>query len=175
MKKRNTIEFITNLALVILSFGILLMPMFKFDDLKIILLVILGLYSLMKLTSFLLIRKKDEFESLIMGITSLIAFIGVYFLKLNGKVLLLIILIWMGINALVKLKKADYYHDRKDKMWILKLFLLIIFIANGLFTSINLFNNTTQLVAMGYFFLISSLLDTIEVLVKMITGEEKCK
>ncbi len=175
MKKRNTIEFITNLALVILSFGILLMPMFKFDDLKIILLVILGLYSLMKLTSFLLIRKKDEFESLIMGITSLIAFIGVYFLKLNGKVLLLIILIWMGINALVKLKKADYYHDRKDKMWILKLFLLIIFIANGLFTSINLFNNTTQLVAMGYFFLISSLLDTIEVLVKMITGEEKCR
>ncbi|MCM1052623.1 MAG: hypothetical protein NC483_01410 [Ruminococcus sp.] len=175
MKKRNTILFITNLALVILSYGILLMPIFKFYDLKVILLFILGLYALMEITSFILIRKKDEFESLSMGIISLIMMIVTYFLELNDKKLLLIILIWMGVNALVKLKKVDYYHDRKNRMWILKLFLLFIFILSGLFTSINLFSNMTQLVAIGYFFLISSLLDTIEVLVKIVIGDEKCK
>lgn len=72
--------------------------------------------------------------------------------------------------SLIKLKKADFYHDRENKMWILRLLILFIFIASGLLTSINLFyDNSVQILLIGYFFLVNSILDTISPLVEYIS------
>ena len=79
-------------------------------------------------------------------------------------------MIWMGLMSLIKLKKADFYHDRENKMWILRLLILFIFIASGLLTSINLFyDNSVQILLIGYFFLVNSILDTVSSLVEYIS------
>ena len=55
-------------------------------------------------------------------------------------------------------------------MWILRLLILFIFIASGLLTSINLFyDNSVQILLIGYFFLVNSILDTISPLVEYIS------
>ena len=89
---------------------------------------------------------------------------------LSYPALALILMIWMGLMSLIKLKKADFYHDRENKMWILRLLILFIFIASGLLTSINLFyDNSVQILLIGYFFLVNSVLDTISPLVEYIS------
>ena len=76
--------------------------------------------------------------------------------------------------SLIKLKNADFYHDRENKMWILRLLILFIFIASGLLTSINLFyDNSVQILLIGYFFLVNSILDTISPLVEYISRGNK--
>ncbi len=55
-------------------------------------------------------------------------------------------------------------------MWILRLLILFIFIASGLLTSINLFyDNSVQILLIGYFFLVNSILDTISPLIEYIS------
>ena len=55
-------------------------------------------------------------------------------------------------------------------MWILRLLILFIFIASGLLTSINLFyDNSVQILLIGYFFLVNSILDTVSPLIEYIS------
>ena len=75
-------------------------------------------------------------------------------------------MIWLGISSLIKLKKADFYHDRDNKMWILRLFILFVFLTTGLIFSLNLmYENSVQILIIGCFFLINSLLDAVDPLV----------
>lgn len=173
--KKNIINLIANLALVVLTWGMLLLPIFKVNDLKMILLVVFSLYALIKFTSFILTKKDLDYENLGVSLTSILAFISLFMIDFKTKNLLLIFLIWMGLTSFIKLKKVDYYHDNKDKMWILKLFLLFIFITSGLLTGLNLFYETTILVSLSYFFLINGITDVTEDIVLLIIGEEKCK
>lgn len=171
MKKYVT-QFITNLSLTILAEIILILALFKDCDLKMLLLLIFGLYALFKFTNVIVYRKNFDFESLFVAIFSLIAFITTFIIDLKTNNLILLLLIWMGLNALVKLKKVDYYHDRKNKMWLLKLFMLFIYVTSGLCTGLTLFNETTQLVFIGFFLLISGILDTTEVIANIILGDK---
>ena len=41
--------------------------------------------------------------------------------------------------SLIKFKKCDYYHDRNNKMWIIKIITLTLFIVTGIITCINLY------------------------------------
>ena len=75
-------------------------------------------------------------------------------------------MIWMALMCLIKLKKADFYHDRKNKMWLLRLFILFTFLTTGLLTGINLYYEVdVQTIIIGFFFLINGILDTIDPIV----------
>ena len=116
------------------------------------------------------IFKEKDYESLFTSIISGIGIIATCLLELNTKNIVLILMVWMGLMSLIKLKKADFYHDRENKMWILRLLILFIFIASGLLTSINLFyDNSVQILLIGYFFLVNSILDTISPLIEYIS------
>ena len=68
--------------------------------------------------------------------------------------------------SLVKLKKADFYHDKQNKMWLMRLFILFSFIAINLILCLNLmYEKEVQILIIGFYFLINSLLDTIDPLV----------
>lgn len=172
-KKKELIDFITSIALMILASAILLFPSFKISDLKLTLMIIFGLYTLIKLTGFILILKEHDFENLFTGLISLGSLVALYLIK-DTKYIALILLIWMGLMCLVKLKKADFYHDRKNKMWILRLFMLFIFLTSGLLTGINLMHESAiQIIVIGYFFFINSVLDVIDPIALYLMGEEK--
>lgn len=166
MKKKEITDFIVGLSLMILAGCILLLPTFKVTNIKNVLLTIFSFYAIFKLVGFIIIYKEKDYESLFTSLVSIAGIIASLFLELTTKNIVLILMIWMGLMSLIKLKKADFYHDRQNKMWILRLLILFIFLASGLLTGLNLFyESQVQILVIGYFFLINGILDTIDPIV----------
>lgn len=163
MKKKELVDLITGISLMLLAGVILLLPTFKVNDLSFILKTVFGFYALIKSAQFILILKEKDTESLFTCLISLGAFISLFFVNSDIKNIVLILLIWMGLMCLVKLKKADFYHDRKNKMWILRIFILFVFLTAGLLTGINLYYEASvQTIVIGFFFFINGILDVID-------------
>lgn len=174
MKKKEITEFVVGLILLILAGCIILLPTFKVTNIKTILIVIFSFYSIFKLISFILTYKEKDYESLFTCLVSIGCLITVLLLKLTTKNIVLILMIWMGLMSLIKLKKADFYHDRENKMWIIRVLILFIFIASGLLTGINLFyEDSVQILLIGYYFFINGILDIMSPLVEYIMRGKK--
>ncbi len=166
MKKKQIVDLVTNISLLILSCVILLFPSFKITNIKLVLGIIFSFYSLFKLTSFIIIFKEHDYENLFTSFISLIALVSIFFIELSTKNIVLILLVWLGVMSLIKLKKADFYHDRQNKMWLLRLFILFSFIAINLILCLNLmYEKEVQILIIGFYFLINSLLDSLDPLV----------
>lgn len=163
MKKKELVDLITGISLMLLAGVILLLPTFKINDLSFILKIVFGFYALIKLTQFILILKNKDFESLFTCFISMGALISLFFIEDSTKNMVLVLMIWMGLMCLIKLKKADFYHDRHNKMWILRLFILFAFLSSGLLTGINLYyEESVQTIIVGFFFLINGILDIVD-------------
>ena len=163
MKKKELVDLITGISLMLLAGVILLLPSFKVNDLNFILKVIFGFYTLIKLTQFILILKERDFESLFTCLISALALVSLFLIDFTTKNMVLVLMIWMGLMCLIKLKKADFYHDRKNRMWILRLFILFAFLTSGLLTGINLYYEASvQTIIVGFFFFINGILDVVD-------------
>lgn len=69
--------------------------------------------------------------------------------------------------SLAKLKKMDYYHDKRDRMWKIRAFNLGLFILSGVLASINLsYSGEIQIIVIGFFMLIHGILELFDPLVK---------
>ena len=83
--------------------------------------------------------------------------------------LALVLFIWVILMSLTKLKESDYYHDRKNKLWVLNVVNLILFILVGILTSVNLFyTSDIQILIIGFFFLINGILELMDPIVAYI-------
>ena len=163
MRKKELIDLITGISLMLIAAIVLLLPSFKVNDLSFILKMIFGFYALIKFVQFILIMKDKDYESLFTSIVSLVSLISLFIIELSNKHLILVLMIWMGLMCLVKLKKADFYHDRKNKMWILRLFIIFTFLTTGLLTGMNLYyESSVQTIIIGFFFFINGILDIID-------------
>ena len=61
----------------------------------------------------------------------------------------------------------DYYHDKKDRMWKIRLLNLGLFIITGILTCINLAHiSTVQVLVIGFFMLIHGILELLDPIVK---------
>ncbi len=174
MKKKEIIDFISSISLLILSCVILLFPTFNITNVKLVLTLIFGFYTLIKLSSFILIIGEKDYENAFTGIISLSALIAIYYINLSTKNIALILLVWLGLSALIKLKKADFYHDRENNMWILRLFILFVFLTMGLIFSLNLmYEDSVQILIIGAFFFINSVLEAIDPLATYLIRSNK--
>ena len=163
MRKKELIDLITGISLMLIAAIVLLLPSFKVNDLSFILKMIFGFYALIKFVQFILIMKDKDYESLFTSIVSLVSLISLFIIELSNKHLILVLMIWMGLMCLVKLKKADFYQERKNKMWILRLFILFTFLTTGLLTGMNLYyESSVQTIIIGFFFFINGILDIID-------------
>ena len=170
MNKKEITDFIIGLLLLALASIIILLPTFKITNIRNILLTIFSFYTIFKLTGFILILKDKDYENLFTSFVSFLALLTSILIDLTTKNIVIILMIWMGLMSLIKLKKADFYHDRENKMWIIRVLILFIFLASGLLTGINLFyDSNVQTLLIGYFFLINGILDTISPLVEYIS------
>ena len=78
----------------------------------------------------------------------------------------MILFIWTAFISLVRLKKADYYNDRKNKAWIIQMVSIAIFVLTGLLTAINMsYSSEIQILLFGYFFLINGILELVDPLI----------
>lgn len=165
MAKKQRIDIIIALNLLFISIVLLVLPLFNIHNLNIIIPIVFSLYSIINLIQYLLTKEYSDREGLYTFFASIIALIEslIFDISNSYKLLALTIMTWVTIMSLIKLKKADYYHDRKKIIWKLRTFTLLIFILSGLLTCINFsYSETTRLIIIGYFFFIHAILEIID-------------
>ena len=165
MKKKQKIDLTIAILLIIVGIVLMLLPDFKILDLEKILFTVMMSYATLNLIQFVFTRESKDYEGLFTSIFSyLIGVCGLYFDLFNGGVEMVAILLgWIILMSLVKFKKCDYYHDKKNKMWIIRIITLIIFIVTGLLTCVNLYySNDVQVLLLGFFFYIHGILELID-------------
>ncbi len=123
------------------------------------------------------IKEKNYLPALTCLVTIIISIVQAIFNVANTpKHLAITLLIWLLFLSLIKLKKADQYHDKKSKMWQLEIAGLFLFVFTGILTSINfLFSIETSILIFGYFILIMGILDFFDSFLAYLTKGKKIK
>ena len=171
MKKRTFVELITAILLIVISCIVMVLPLFQIENVKFVFISIIAIYGISHLfKGFTTIDSKD-FSGFSTSINSVIILILMLFLDINNSPwnLALLLFIWIILMSLTKLKESDYYHDRKNRLWKLNVFNLLLFILVGIFTTINLYyTSDIQILILGFFFLIHGILELMDPLVAYI-------
>lgn len=169
MKSKQKVDLIIALVLLLIGIGLILLPIYIEPNMKIVLRVIFSLYAIVNLIQFILTKKSKDYEGLHTCIVSIIALIATFVIDVatSPKAIALTIMIWTTLFSLVKLKKVDYYHDKNDRMWKLRVFTLILFILTGIATSISLaYTSSVQTIVIGFFMMIHAILELFDPIVK---------
>lgn len=168
---KNKVDFYTGILLFLLSIVILLMPIFSVSNVNLLLKIILLFYTIVNLGRYILNYKTKDYEGLFTALVSLILFIILLCYKVENSSLQLslVLFAFVACYAFIRLKKADYYNDRKNKMWILEITTLIVFIISGLLTSFSiLLTNETNIFMIGFLFFINGFIEIIDPIVNFI-------
>ena len=175
MNKKQKVELIIATFLILCGSLVLIFPLFQFVKVKLIFILVLAVYGVLNLIKFILVRESKDYEGLFTTLASIVALIVVCFLDIDSVpwYLALSLFIWIIMMSLIKLKKADYYNDRRNKTWILEVVILILFILRGLLKPINLYyENDIQVLVLGYFYLIHGILELVDPLTIYLTGKK---
>lgn len=175
MKKKTKIDMGIALFLLAIAIILLLLPLWKVTEMKWVFSSVLFGIALLKGIQFLCTKEEKDYESLLSGIVCLVASIlGFVFHVYDTPLKLAIaLLVWVTCMSLIKLKKADYYHDRKNVMWKFSMLELALYMTSAILTSINLYYSPNiELLVLGFFFFIYGLLELIDPAVQMIIKKE---
>ena len=165
MKKKQIVDTIIAIILILTGSLLLVLPNFDFFQIKWLFSGVMITYAIMNLIKFIITKEAKDYEGLFTSLVSLIIGVVSFVYKLYETPMNLAVslFIWIAFMSLIKLKKADYYHDRNNFMWLPRLILMILFIVIGLLTSINLYyNEEIQTIILGYFFFINGILDLMD-------------
>ena len=168
MKQKQKVDFIYSLVLILVGVVLMVLPLIKVPSIKVVLIGVMISYIISNIVRFILTRKSKDYDSIFTILSSIVIIILTIILDMNKPLYLaLTILSWVVLLSLIKLKKSDYYDDNKDKMWKLRILILILFILTGFLTSINLYyEQEVQILIIGYFFLINGMLEITDPVVK---------
>ena len=151
MKKEN-IDLLVGVLMILLGSILVALPHINIVSIKTVLTSVMSFYMIINFLKYAFTMKFKDYEGLQVSIASLVTCILAFTLDINNKpkYLAITILVWLILMSLIKLKKADYYHDRSNNLWTLKIFILSFFILVGLLTSINLYyNQEVQILVLG--------------------------
>lgn len=173
MKFKQKIDFLINSFLIIIGLIIIVLGNLKYDNVKIVFIGIMLSYAVLNLIQFLLTKKSKDYEGLYTFLASLsIAIVDIFFAFDNVNVLAISLMSWVSIMSVIKFLKSDYYNDNKDKMWKLRIILLILFMITGILTSISFnYPENIQIIVLGYFFLIHGILELVDPITKYLIGK----
>ena len=73
MNSKQKVELIIAAFLIVCGSLLLIFPLFHFVDVKLIFSIVLGVYALLNLIKFILIRKSKDYEGLFTMLASIIA------------------------------------------------------------------------------------------------------
>lgn len=162
MKKEKFLENMIGAIVLILYSAILLSSSLTFPlPVKVIVPMLFFLYGLIHFVIFFLNKKEKQYFSLALGSISFF-FLFVSFVPVILEVpknFALFLLAWTFCVSFVKLKKADFYHDRKSKFWHIEISSLFLFLLSSILVSVNLFHKEEVLVLIFgfYAFILGSL------------------
>ena len=169
--KKYKLEIMVALISILTGAIALFLPFVGVSDCKTVLIVSFGLMTLVSALLYINKPKDKDYESLYTFIVSLIMLIVTFIIKIGPLNLALMLLLYVMFLSLIRLKKADFYHDRRNRMWQVNIVTLAILILTGILTSINLYyQSEVQILMFGYFFLINGILELIDPLVLFLKG-----
>ncbi len=173
MKTKQKIDTVINSFLVVIGLLIILSAVFKYSNVKIVFLSVMFSYALLNLIQFILTKKSKDYEGLYTFLASIsVGIVDIFFSFENDNVLAISLMSWVSIMSVIKFIKTDYYNDRKDKMWKLRIVLLLLFMLIGIVTSISLnYSDNVRVMVLGYFFLIHGILELIDPITKYLIGK----
>lgn len=170
MKKKQRVDMGIALCLILIGVVLLVLPLL---DLNIkcqwLFTVVFTLYTILNGIQFLLTRESRDYEGLHTSLASLVVLVinVIFDVGDKPKYIALLLMLWVTLMSVVKLKKADYYHDRRDRMWKVRMFNLGLFILTGILASINLsYSSDVQIIVIGYFMMIHGILELFDPITK---------
>lgn len=169
MKYKQKIDLIIALILLLIGIVLILLPIYITPNMTIVIRVIFSAYAMLNLIQYLLTSKSKDYEGIHVAIVSIIALATSFIFDVTKtcKILAMVLMLWISLMSLVKLKKVDYYHDRKDRIWKLSLFTMILFVLCGIATSISLtYISNVQSIVIGFFLIINAIIELFEPIVK---------
>ena len=168
MAQKQKVDIIIALCLVLIGITLLVLPLFKITNIYHLMIFIFSAYTILNLIQFIATYKSKDYEGLFSALASLFTLvINIIFTNPSPRTLSLILMSWIALMSLAKLKKIDYYHDRNDSMWQIRVFNLLFFILAGILTSINLaYSNDVQIIVIGFFMLVHGILEMFDPIVK---------
>lgn len=175
MKNKQKVDIVASMLCIFLGSLLLLCPLINYTDINTIFIIIMFTYSIIHSSKFILTRWSDDYEGVLVSLASLFVGSIAFFVKVGDSSMNLAILffVWVIFQSLIKLKKADYYNDRNNKMWIIETSFLAIFILMGILTAINLnYTNEIQILMLGFFFFTHGVLEFIDPIVISLSKEK---
>ncbi len=169
MKQKQKVDMVIALCLVFIGVLLLVLPIMGITNIYHLMIFIFSSYSLLNLLQFILTRTSKDYESIYSAIISLVTLLMCFIFDPTSqtRILALILMTWISFMSLAKLKKIDYYHDRNDRMWKIRVFNLSFFLLTGILTSINLaYSSDVQVLVIGFFMLIHGILELFDPIVK---------
>jgi len=169
MKFKQKVDTTIAVLLILIGIVLLILPIFNITNIKYLSIGIFTLYTVLNLIQYILTRKSKDYEGLHSAIGSALILIAsiIFNPESQPKTLAMLLITWILFMALAKLKKMDYYHDKKDRMWKIRFLNLGLFIITGILTCINLAHpNAVQVLIIGYFMLTHGILELLDPIVK---------
>ena len=176
MDRRVNIELLVAILLIIIGTIITILPVFSIVNVKTVFTIIISLYGVIHLIKNVLILKSKDYSGFGIAFSSIVILVLLMFIDINDSPwnLALLQFIWIILLSLNKLKESDYYHDRKNKLWILNITNLILFILVGVLSAINLnYTGDIQILVLGFFFLFNGILELMDPLSAYIIANKK--
>ena len=168
MKSKQKVDIISAIFMALVGVVLLVLPQFKVLTMRYIIVSVYIMYALINLIRFFVTIKSKDFEGLHYTLASIVAIIINLVIDLSSpRYLALGLFCWIALVSLSKLKKIDYYHDKRDRMWKFAIADMIIFLLAGILACTNLYYSTAvQLLIIGFFFLINGILEIFDPIIK---------
>ena len=173
LKTKQKIDGVVDLFLVVIAVFIIVAGILKFSDVKTLFVSVLYVYAALNLAQYILTRKEKDYEGLYTALASTAVATVDLFISFNTvNVISVSIMAWVTMMSVIKFIKTDYYNDRKDRMYKLRIVSLVFFIVTGILVSLSLnYSANVQVLIIGYFFLIHGLLELIDPITKYLIGK----
>lgn len=173
MKTKQFIDIIIEGVLLLFGLIVMVLGIVGYTNIKVVFVSALFIYAIFNFIQYYLTRKSKDMEGLYTALASiLIGIADLYFPFTNNVVLPVSIMIWAMLMSIIKVIKADYYNDRRDKVWKFKMVTLAVFMVISVLTSVALnYNSNVQVLIIGYYFVINGILELSEPIVKYLLGK----
>ena len=173
MKEKQRVDFVIDSILILIGIINIFLGIVHFSNIKVLFVIIMFLYSIINLIQYILTKKNKDYEGLYTFFASLVIAVVSNFISFEStNNITLLLLSWVIIMSVIKFIKTDYYNDRKDKMWKIRIFTLIAFMLLGVLTGVSFnFTNDVKVLVLGYFFFIHGLLELIDPLTKYVMSK----
>lgn len=172
---KNNVDFVAGVFLFIIGIVLLLLPIFDIANAVLVLKVVFFSYVVINFLRFLCNRKTKDLEGLYTSIACLVLVVSLFFTKAEKPLVFsLTVFAFVILNSFIKLTKADYYHDRKNKMWILEVTTLVVFMIAGLLSSILLLvPEIVSIPTLGFLFFTNGFIELLDPIINAMKKNRK--